>query len=309
MAISMSQNFMLVATPNMSGDAGFYNPSASASYAPSDIVANVTGSGGSLSTATFAGESCQLANFPYGASIAITPASANANSDLYPDGTHGILGYGLDTPTGVPANSALLNSYIPPGLKSATAVCGIELGHANGVSGGLFTMGGVDTTAFTGEPTKLLVPPATSVQRVSWSIPVDGIFASHDSGAVSVAGGLGSVDPYYAKIGLPAAAVSSIYAGVPGAALASGTSRYTVPCDTTLSVTMMFGGKNFTMDPRDSISTEGGQCFGTVEATSDSHYQIGSPFLRNVYTTFGADYDADGNAALFVGFADKVIRS
>jgi len=163
-------------------------------------------------------------------------------------------------------------------------------------------MGGVDQTAVSGNFTKLLVPSTASL---SWSVHLDAMFVSFDSGVASVAGGLGSVDPYYSKIGLPADVVRSLYSQVSGAApLPSNSNRYTVPCDTSFPMTLMFGGKNFTMDPRDSISVEGGQCFGTVEVASGNVYQIGSPFLRNVYTAFGADYDANGNATLFVEFAD-----
>jgi hypothetical protein len=158
------------------------------------------------------------------------------------------------------------------------------------------------TCRFSGNFTKLLVPSTASL---SWSVSLDAMIVSLDSGVASVAGGLSSVDPYCekstlllgrspdkrpvpvtdSKIGLPADVVKSVYSQVSGAApLPSNSNRYTVPCDTSFSITLTFDGKNFTMDPRDSISVEGDQCFGTVEAASGNVYQIGSPFLRNVYT-------------------------
>jgi hypothetical protein len=45
--------------------------------------------------------------------VAITPASANANYDIYPKSCHGVLGYGVDAPATAPKNSSLLGVYIP----------------------------------------------------------------------------------------------------------------------------------------------------------------------------------------------------
>jgi hypothetical protein len=90
---------------------------------------------------------------------------------------------------------------------------------------------------------------------------------------------------------------------------------------------MTFGGKDFTLDPRDAITQEGDTCFGTIEISNDSVFKIGNPFLRNVYTCashrspgkftrltnvyiriFGATFN--GKEANFsVGFADKVQRT
>jgi hypothetical protein len=47
---------------------------------------------------------------------------------------------------------------------------------------------------------------------------------------------------------------------------------------------MTFGGKNFTVDPRDAIIKETDMCFGTIEIGSDNFFKIGNPFLSNVYT-------------------------
>jgi hypothetical protein len=143
------------------------------------------------------------------------------------------------------------------------------------------------------------------VQRPSWSVPVDEIFTTLHGGVLSIAGSLGSIDPYCEelishaenpnrkldlsttdpRIGLPADAVEALYSKIKKAApYPSNTNRYTLPCDANFTITMTFGGNNFTMDPRDTISKEGSVCFGTVEIVNGNLYQIGSPFLRNVYT-------------------------
>jgi hypothetical protein len=79
----------------------------------------------------FSRESCQILDFGYNASresnhpdpsfgplkltnidkVAITPFTAREN--LYPEGTHGVLGYGVDPSSGVPTDSTLLGVYLP----------------------------------------------------------------------------------------------------------------------------------------------------------------------------------------------------
>ena len=91
-----------------------------------------------------------------------------------------------------------------------------------------------------------------------------------------------SPDP---TIRLPADAVKRLYGQVAQAAVAAGDpNRYTVPCDAKIQIKMTFGGKEFSIDPRDAITKEGDKCYGTVEIAEGQIFKIGSPFLRNVYT-------------------------
>jgi len=297
-----------VASPDTStGNAGFYNPSQSSSFTQSSASTVVRGNNGQSVTANFAGESCQVSDFNYDASVAITPASANINYDIYPKGCHGVLGYGVDGPPD-PKNSSLLGVYLPQNIT--TAVCGIELNWNGDANQGDFTMGDTDASAYTGGFTKMIVPPATSVARPSWSIPVDSIHAAVDKGVQSISGNIASIDPYYPNIELPADAVQTLYSKISNAVVSpSNSNRYTVPCNTKIQLTMIFGGRNFTMDPRDAIRNENGTCYGVVQATSSGNlYKIGSPFMRNVYTTFGLDVKPAGTE-LNVAFATKVLRA
>jgi hypothetical protein len=45
--------------------------------------------------------------------VAIAPASANVDQDIFPKGCHGVLGYGVDAPPTAPKNSSLLGVYLP----------------------------------------------------------------------------------------------------------------------------------------------------------------------------------------------------
>jgi len=307
MAISLSQDQILVqsASSDNTEETGFYNPSQSSSFLPGNTTIAVTDSEGQTATASFAAESCQVASFGYDASVAITPPSANANTKLYPKGCHGVLGYGVNLAPGTP-NSTLLNVYLPVNLTSA--VCGIELNWAGDQNQGIFTMGDVDSTAFTGDFTTMIVPDGTSIERPSWSIPVDAIFASVDNGVEAIAGSLASIDPYYPTIQIPDGAAALLYSKISKAAVSSSNpNRYTVPCNANIQLTLTFGGKNFTMNSRDGVLNENGTCYGVVEATSGNLYKIGSPFMRNVYTSFGVNVTTTG-AVFNVAFANKVIR-
>ena len=100
--------------------------------------------------------------------VAITPPNVQ---NLYPAGCTGILGYGVNPSQYAPLDATILHQYIPyvrrrdrstianlvllhrPSLEASggKAVCGIQLNRASDTpSGGIFTMGGVDTTAYEG---------------------------------------------------------------------------------------------------------------------------------------------------------------
>ncbi|CAG8687009.1 3154_t:CDS:2, partial [Acaulospora colombiana] len=209
------------------------------------------------------------------------------------------------------------------------AEMGIELNHGeSGVSGGQVTMGGVDSTAFAGDFTSMNVPSPDSLGGVpSWTIPIDDISAtignsksgtSRKAGVVS--NGFASIDPYYPFISVPSWAAESFYSQVPGAqrdttlnpplnGITTGNVRYTVPCDSNINLSLTFGGQQFVMAPRDAVSKEGDVCYGTVEVNDEGFNRVGSPFMRNVYTRFGASYDGNGAAKFNVGFATKTPRT
>ncbi|PVF99187.1 acid protease [Serendipita vermifera] len=327
MSVSLSQNHILVATAANEGEAGFYNPSASSSYTAGQQSVAVTGPGGQSLEATFSQEVCDVADFSYHASVALTsPASSPS---LYATGVYGVLGYGLDAKPDVPANSTLLGIYLPGGLKNTEAVCGIELNYEEpGIPGGTFTMGGRDNTAFAGGFTVVpVVGTETLPGRPSGTIPVDSINAyiagasssgdqSYQAGVVQ--NGYGSIDPYYPFISIPTAAARELYSQIQGAqeapsstsgALRTGNTRFTLPCRSAITLRLTLGGRTFTMETRDGITKEGNRCYGTIEGNDDGFYRIGSPFMRNVYTTFGAVFDAEGNATPNVAFAKKVWRT
>jgi len=311
MAVSLSQTFLVVATPN-NNTTGFFNPSQSSSYVPGNTSAAVIDNSGQTTTANFAGESCQVSSFGYDASVAITPASANDDVHLYPKGCHGVLGFGVNPSPDSPgdkslADDTLLDYYVPGNATSM--IFGLELNWYGDKSQSVLTMGTVDTSAYTGDFTNMVVPSTDASDRPSWSIPIEGITADVGGGVVSVSGSMASIDPYYPTIQLPADAVALIYSPISNAAISShNANRYTVPCGTNIRLTLVFNGRNFAMDPRDAISNENGTCYGIVEVAPGNLFKIGNPFLRNVYTTFGMTFNNSTGTVFNIAFATKVIR-
>jgi hypothetical protein len=312
MAVSLSQNFISVASPPGGvSDQSYYNPTASSSYTPINnyTSASVTTISGGNAIGRFAGETCTLhsststTTFTYPASVVLTDPTLT--TDFFPSGARAVLGYGVNTPAGSPPNSSLIPSFLPANFTNA--VCGIELNHFNDFSpDGVLTMGAVDPSAFTGGFTSVMVPPTSTV---SWSIPIDTItYLSNATNQLQgVVGGLASIDMYHTGIQVTNDVAFQIYSNTPGAQPIS-TTQWSIPCNSTFPITLTFGGVPFTIVGRDTIIRQAyGTCTGVVTGGATTFGKVGAPFMRNVYTQFAAAKTASG-LQFSVGFAQKVQR-
>jgi hypothetical protein len=309
MAPSLSQNQISVASaPEGVSDSSFYNPTASTSHIPGSASATIpTISGGSI-TGQYAGETCTIQSstnslsFTYNASVVLTDAVIR--DDLYPPGARAVLGYGVNAPADSPAGASLLGSFLPANFTSA--VCGIELNSiSDPVPDGFLTMGAVDTSAFTGDFTNVMVPADSTI---SWAIPFDNFRFLANGTNQTVSGSLASVDIYHPGIQVTNDVASQIYAGIPQAKALSET-LWSIPCNTSFALTLTFAGKPFTMSERDTLVKQAdGSCTGVVTGGAAEIGKVGAPFLRTVYTQFGAEKDASGTVSFSVGFATKQLR-
>ena len=102
--------------------------------------------------------------------------------------------------------------------------------------------------------------------------------------------------------------VSKLYAQITGAQ-SIGKGLYTVPCDAVPTISLVFGGRAFPIDPtvfnQGPITNGSTQCLGGVVAPSNStkillYWTVGYVFLRNVYTVYQM---TDGQCTGQVGFA------
>ena len=78
-------------------------------------------------------------------------------------------------------------------------------------------------------------------------------------------------------------------ATIPGAQPYAGDTEataFTIPCDSTVSLSMMFGGLTVPVEPTDLFTKVGDLCVGNVRGWKDTtHYTyiVGSAFIRNAY--------------------------
>lgn len=101
--------------------------------------------------------------------------------------------------------------------------------------------------------------------------------------------------------------VSNIYSFLPGSRLVDARGQWAVPCDTLVTMSFSFGGQNFTLQPTDYMigpaSGNPNLCLTWPRATQPTpdgvDWQLGSAFLRSVYTIY--DYGIDTKEPPLVG--------
>jgi len=170
--------------------------------------------------------------------------------------------------------------------------------------GGTFTMGFVNSTLYTGDIEYIDVPTSTNSY---WILPITAMTVQGNS--VSLGTGqdaYAAIDTGTTLVGGPPDQIALIYAQIPGSSPATGRydGYYQYPCDTTVVVTISFGGKSWTVSPADFHLTRisAGTCIGAFFSltTGDSAppWILGDTFLKNVYSVFRYDPPSIGFASL-----------
>ncbi|KDR84537.1 hypothetical protein GALMADRAFT_55645 [Galerina marginata CBS 339.88] len=285
MAPSLSQNHISVASPPQGvNDGTFYNSAISTTYVPGNASASISTISGGSTTGHFSGEVCTIQSatsaltFIYNASVVVTdPAVTN---DLYPLDARAVLGYGVNAPADSPPGTSLIGSFLPANFTNA--VCGIELNHQDDpVPDGILTMGAVDSSAFLGDFTNVMVPQTS---LISWSIPFDTLTYLASGLNQSMPGTVASIDIYHSGIQVTNDMAHLIYSGIPNSQPISNT-LWALPCNSTFPITLTFAGRPFMINERDTIVKQAdGTCTGAVTGGAQDIGKVGAPFLRNVYT-------------------------
>ncbi|KDQ57375.1 hypothetical protein JAAARDRAFT_194518 [Jaapia argillacea MUCL 33604] len=172
----------------------------------------------------------------------------------------------------------------------------------NGItSGGTFTIGEVAT-----EFTAIMKTPQRKVLSTSsfprWATMMDGIvvnrkmYSGHskfNSTFVSAGQTIALLDSGTSLALVPHFYANAIFKDVPGAVFNTAQQTYTVPCDTKVNVSFIFGNYVYPVNPIDivtvSTDTSGGPtCSGSFFVTDGGDLDIilGDTFLRNVYALF-----------------------
>jgi len=176
--------------------------------------------------------------------------------------------------------------------------------------GGVFTLGGTNSTLFSGELEFLNVAGGST--PTYWLLPLQSLVIQGQEVDITTGSrALSAIDTGTTLIGGPSADVARIWAAVPGASRApTSQGLYTFPCRTQINVSMSFGGRVWPINPADmNLGPVGsGQCAGAIfDLTAGSNipvgrgnpsWVVGATFLKNVYSVYRADPPAIGFAEL-----------
>lgn len=177
--------------------------------------------------------------------------------------------------------------------------------------GGVFTLGGTNSTLFSGEIEFLDMPG--SVQSY-WLLPLQTMTVQ--GSPVRIATGnaaLSAIDTGTTLIGGPSDDVAAIWSAVPGASRAAQSQGfYTFPCRTQINITISFGGKAWPISSDDMnlgpVTSSGQTCAGAIfdlsmgsnipVGSGNPSWVVGDTFLKNVYSVYRADPPSIGFAEL-----------
>jgi len=177
-------------------------------------------------------------------------------------------------------------------------------------SGGTFTLGGTNSSLFTGDIEFLDLPSAVPT---FWVLNMAAVTVQGRPVAISPGGAsLAAIDTGTTLIGGPTADVRAIWDAVGGQPLTQSPGFFRYPCSTELNISISFGGKLWPMDPRDMnfgpLDPRGLQCVGAifdlalgtdlVSGGGNPSWVVGATFLKNVYSVFRSEPPSIGFAQL-----------
>jgi len=176
--------------------------------------------------------------------------------------------------------------------------------------GGVFTLGGTNSSLFTGDIEFNSLADTPSF----WLLSLSG--ATVGGTAVKITSGdsaLSAIDTGTTLLGGPSADVAAIWATVPGSAPSQVNQGFwTFPCENEVNVSLSFGGKFWpisSIDMNTGPETPGSSnCAGAIfdlslgtnieSGTGNPNWVVGDTFLKNVYSVFRASPAAVGFAQL-----------
>ncbi|KAF8444969.1 aspartic peptidase domain-containing protein [Boletus edulis BED1] len=308
-----------VATDQCSTCSGvpLFNPSKSTSYKNDTSTLQITyGSGevqGSVSedTVSFAGftMSQQLL------SVSLT------TDGLLTTGLSGIIGLAFDTLSALqttPFWQVLLNqNKLSSSVFSFYLARLIDAAQADQAPGGTFTLGGTNTSLYSGNIEFINLPSGTT--PAFWFQQVQTVTVQSKSISISNSAGLAAIDTGTTLIAAPSNVAKQIWSNVPGSTALSNQYQgmYAFPCNTNVSVSISFGGTHWAISPDDmnlgpiNLGGKTQMCVGGIFDIGNTvgsgqgvpSWIIGDTFLKNVYSVFQANPPAVGFAQLANGLS------
>ncbi|MCJ1390058.1 hypothetical protein MMC18_002916 [Xylographa bjoerkii] len=204
--------------------------------------------------------------------------------DNYP--MDGILALGRPGPSNLGGPTflqALSNAKLLP-----ANIFGINLQrHADGTTDGEINFGTVDTSKFQGQLTYV-----ETANDQLWEVPVDDVLVG--GVACKLTGNTAIIDTGTSLLFMPPTQAQQFFAQIPGS-IQTDSETFHIPCDTTISIQMVFAKVPFSISPEDYVGSPvagGGLCecqiFG-VQVEGPTQFLLGDVFLKNVYSVFDSD--------------------
>lgn len=176
--------------------------------------------------------------------------------------------------------------------------------------GGVFTLGGTNSSLFTGDIEFLDLAGNTPT---FWLLDLSAITVQGKNVPVTTGNSaLSAIDTGTTLIGGPTRDVQAFWAAAGGQPVPSEPGFFSFPCSTEIEASMSFGGKLWPMNSKDMnlgpIAPGSSQCLGgifdlsqgsnIVSGGGNPNWVVGATFLKNVYSVFRASPPSVGFAQL-----------
>ncbi|GAA6010143.1 hypothetical protein JCM11491_005360 [Sporobolomyces phaffii] len=286
---------LILAEPNCNGcksNTPGYSPSSSSTASSSSQNFQITYGSGSAS-GTLVSDVVSIANYTEQSQ---TFAACSTLNNIVDGELSGILGLGFKTIASSGA-TPLVQALAQDG-KLPENVFGFAFethtfttASSPTAPGGTLTIGGVDTSAYSGSINWIeVVQPAGY-----WSIPLQDISISNQSLGISVSQVV--IDTGTTLIGVPSSIANTIYSQIPNAqsiTLDGASGYYSFPCSQTVRISLKFGGQEYPIEPSQfnggAVDNFGRQCLGAIfSLTTGSNSPsiiVGDAFLTGVYSAY-----------------------
>ncbi|KJA26203.1 hypothetical protein HYPSUDRAFT_36452 [Hypholoma sublateritium FD-334 SS-4] len=178
--------------------------------------------------------------------------------------------------------------------------------EAQDVAGGVFTLGGTNSSLFTGD-IEFLNIPTNPLQF--WALPLTTVQVNGATVKIQSANMPAAIDTGTSLIAGPTEDVAAIWAAVPGSGPSpSNQGFFNFPCSTPVSVSISFGGKTWPISELDIVFTtepeDNSKCIGSIFGVTippnsgTPSWIFGDTFLKNVYSVFRSNPPSVGFAQL-----------
>lgn len=309
-----SADFWLVDTECTSSQCdgtALFNPSASSTYKSSSNPFQITYGTGAVK-GTLSADTVSLAGYTVDSQTFAVATQLASQSLQAP--TSGIMGMGFQslaqsraTPFWevlVQQNKLKTNAFtFQLARNSRTATSNSQISP-----GGVFTLGEIDQNQYSGDINYINL----SGQEGYWTIPLQALSVNGQNGNIN-GDGTSAIDTGTTLIIAPPSIADQIYSQIPGAnpvssGLFSSSSQgmYSIPCSSSVNVSLTFGGQQYSINPADmnagALDSRGRNCLGGILGSDLGSgapgFIVGDVFLKNVFSVYQYSPAAVGFAAL-----------